>query len=150
MWKTLEDLVKRFIKGDYRIGKSNIWILRTKPIGYILKAGVIISFTLGLLFHFIDTRSGFTGDIFRAFTIQSNLWIATLCAVFLVMDIFFKNTIKPLWLHVLKFMFTVSILLTYIVFSILLAPLVEIDYLLSLSNIFLHTVTAILALMDFL
>ena len=47
-------------------------------------------------------------------------------------------------------MFTVSILLTYLVFAVLLTPFMHWSYLISLSNILLHTITAILALADFL
>jgi hypothetical protein len=129
---------------------SNHLVSKEKIIRYILKIGVILSCVIGIALHFKTATSGFMNRIFLAFTIQSNMWIAAICLIFLVFDIFFRNIKKPLWLHVIKFMFTISILLTYIVFSVLLTPMMEIDYLVSLSNILLHTVTAIFALLDFI
>ncbi|MFA5342299.1 MAG: hypothetical protein WC332_11045 [Clostridia bacterium] len=123
---------------------------KRKDIGSILKIGVIFSCTTGIVLHLTADTSGFMNRIFLAFTIQSNMWIAGICLLFLIIDIVRKNESKPVWLHVLRFMFTVSILLTYIVFAVLLSPLMELSYLSSLSNILLHTVTAVLAVADFI
>lgn len=123
---------------------------RQKVIGNILKICIILSCTAGIVLHIVNDDSGFMNRIFLAFTIQSNIWIALICMVFLLTGLIIKKHAIPEWLHILKFMFTVSILLTYLVFAVLLTPFMHWSYLISLSNILLHTITAILALADFL
>lgn len=123
---------------------------KRKVIGFLLKTGVILSCSFGIALHLIADTSGFMSRIFLAFTIQSNMWIAGICLIHLLISLLLKNFKIPGWLHIIKFMFTVSILLTYIVFAVLLTPLMEWSYLTSLSNILLHTVTAVLATLDFI
>ncbi len=90
-------------------------------------------------------------SIFMAFTVESNLWIAAICLVLLGFDLLGGDHDQPpKWMYILKYMFTTSILLTWLVFSVLLAPTMPVGYLLSFSNLFLHHLTPLLAFLDYL
>ncbi len=114
----------------------------------ILRLALVLSCVLGITFQLMDppTSSLAGWGVFKAFTIQSNLWIAGWS--FYLWIRLLKG--KPLssWMLSIKFMFTTPILLTYIVFALFLSPFMELSYLLSPTNIFLHTATPILALVD--
>ncbi|MHB8963703.1 MAG: Pr6Pr family membrane protein [Saccharofermentanales bacterium] len=125
---------------------------RTLAVGLLLKIGVVVSCCLGIYLHIAVGGSDFMGSdsIFLYFTTQSNLWIAQICLLFLVADIFTAGRRRlPQWLYVFKFMFTISILLTFVVFFALLAPLMSASYLFSMGNLLLHLITPMLALADF-
>ncbi len=77
------------------------------------------------------------------FTDQSNLWIGV---VFLLVLIFRR---KP-WIYLLKYIFTVSITVTGLVYCCLLAPFSDDSYTpWTLCNWFTHVVTPVLAIADF-
>ncbi|MGB7595668.1 MAG: Pr6Pr family membrane protein, partial [Erysipelotrichaceae bacterium] len=89
--------------------------------------------------------------IFKAFTIQSNVWIAAICLVFLLYNLSGRDDWSiPAWLYNIKFMLTVDITLTYLVFAVLLTPLMSVRFLSSPANFFQHNLTSILALLDFM
>lgn len=118
--------------------------------GKALKIGVIASCITGIATHSTSGDGGFMSSIFQAFTIQSNIWIALICAVELLSeDHNFTEGPGPT-LSTVKHMATTSILLTWIVFAVMLAPAMNPSYLASVSNILLHTVTPVLAAMDYL
>jgi hypothetical protein len=122
-------------------------------LGVVLKIGVILSCAVGIFSSLIMIKSGFMSSniMFLYFTTQSNLWVAAICLVFLVIDLRQKGHRKiPDALYIIKYMFTVSALLTFIVFSVLLSSLLPASYLLTPSNIFLHNLTPILAAADFI
>lgn len=114
----------------------------------LFKILILLSCVLGISQHSSSLSSGFMHSVFTAFTTQSNIWIALICIIFLVLDTAGVHH-KPQWLYTIKFMFTSSILLTWIVFAVLLAPILKPSYILSPSNIFLHSLTPILAAADF-
>lgn len=114
----------------------------------IVKFLVLCSCILGLALHRSSSGGGFMHSIYGAFTAQSNIWISVICIIFLILDA--ARIKKPRGLYVVKFMFTSSILLTWLVFAVLLAPILDASYILSPSNIFLHSITPILAMIDFL
>lgn len=117
----------------------------------LLKLGVAASCWIGINQHDVSLSGGFMDSIYKAFTMQSNIWIAAICLVFLGFDWINKGTRKiPQWLHAIKFMFTTSVLLTWLVFAVLLTPMMNLNYLLSPSNLFLHNITPMLALLDFI
>jgi len=114
-----------------------------------LKLGVVASCCIGIAQHDLGLSRGFMDSILKAFTMQSNIWIAAGCLVFLTFEIAQRGARRvPAWLHALKFMFTTSALLTWIVFAVLLAPTMNRAYLLSPSNLCLHNLTPALALLD--
>lgn len=93
---------------------------------------------------------------FLYFTIQSNLWIGAICFVFAILQILglknHKNYFKK-WLYVLKFMFTTSITLTFMVMTFMLTPVLIQEgqgaYLGMISNVFPHYLVPLLAIADY-
>jgi len=125
----------------------------TWTVGLWLKLGVIVSAYTGIASHFEPNGGSFMGSdsVFLYYTIQSNIAIAAICLIFLVIDALGNGHRSiPNWLYAAKFTATVGILLTFLVFSLLLIPLVPPGYLTSKSNIFLHNLAPLLALADFL
>ncbi|HZW48704.1 MAG TPA: Pr6Pr family membrane protein [Bacillota bacterium] len=125
--------------------------LRKRIASVVLKLGVAASCCMGILSHHGIGSGNFIYSIYKAFTIQSNLWISGLCLIFLSFELTENGQRRiPQGLHLLKFMFTSSILLTWGVFAVLLSPTMTTAYLLSQSNFFLHNLTPVLALLDYL
>ena len=90
------------------------------------------------------------------FTNQSNICIAFISLIFLVLQIIKvkKPDLKiPNFLYIIKYICTVAITLTFLVFSVILIPYVIIkgqaNYLIQLENICLHNLVPILAILDF-
>ena len=112
---------------------------------------VIVSVT-GIISTYIS--SGFMNGwiAFLFFTVQSNMTIAAISLVFMI-DNILKATGRPGFvneaLRKIKYVFTVAITITFLVFFTMLAPLLGIDYLLSYNNFSLHAIVPILALVDF-
>ncbi len=123
---------------------------RKKSLSHFLKLGVIVSCCAGVLQHDLTAAQGFMDSIFMAFTVQSNIWAAAICLVLLGYDLLVRGEQKrPKFLYLLKYMFTTSILLTWLAFALLLTPTMPKNYLFSLSNLFLHYLTPLLAFLDF-
>lgn len=141
------------LKWGYNILGQTTLSKKTYTIGLFLKLGTVLSCCLGLFFQVIEWQSVFIGpnSTLLYFTTQSNIWIAAICLVFLIMDLRSKGKRQiSNNLYVVKFMFTVAIMLTFIVFAVILTPLQEMNYLLSGSNICLHNLTPIFAIIDFI
>ena len=108
-----------------------------------MAAGIALTLQLG---------EGFMGGgrAFLYFTVQSNLWIGVVCAVFFVLGIL--SCIKPSFLiprvlYIVKFVFTVSITLTGIVFCCVLAPTLPGSFK-SAANVLTHVVVPLAAVID--
>lgn len=93
------------------------------------------------------------GTALNFYTLQSNLWVFILELVLLVLtiieDVKQVSIIKEKMV-VLKFVMTVAILVTFIVYWSMLAPYVAQKNVLALSNVILHAISPILMLVDFL
>lgn len=115
----------------------------------IIKVSVILSAIIGVVLQMDTASGGFMSgrSLIMYFTIQSNLWIAMIAFVGIFVAIFNKPA-KGFYL--LKYILTMGILLTYVVFSILLSPSMPLSYLVSPSNLFVHTLTPVLAMVDYL
>lgn len=121
----------------------------------IIKSLLIILAICGLVASF---KGGdfMSSSMLLYFTIQSNIWIAAIAAVFIVFDVQRilnkRESVANVW-YIVKFTFTVAITLTFLVFSLMLTPwmisLGQAAYLTSLSNICLHNAVPILAMLDF-
>ena len=90
------------------------------------------------------------GKAFLYFTVQSNLWIGAVCALFFALNVF--SLIKPAFviphaLHILKYVFTVSITLTGLVFCCVLAPTMPGSFS-SAANVLTHVVVPIAGICD--
>lgn len=122
-----------------------------KKLRYILNIAVIISSIIGLLYTIKGSAFMSTSALYY-YTIQSNIWILLIMLVFVICDIF-KFKIPPI-LYIIKYIITVGITLTFLVFLFLLTPQIIITgdptYLLSASNLTLHFISPILAIISFI
>ena len=95
---------------------------KTKRTSYILKGIVILAAIIGIVLSALGGRNSFMGGsaVFMYFTVQSNIFIAAVCALgayFMKKDM----TVPDAW-FIVKFVATVSITLTGVVFCVILAP----------------------------
>ncbi len=118
-----------------------------KILSYILKIFIVIPATVGTFFSVYDSRNSFMGgtNVFMYFTIQSNIAVAILAmigAYYLA-----KDRAGAKW-AVVQFVGTVSITLTGIVFSFVLAPTLG-DQAWNPKNVLTHVVVPVMAIIDF-
>lgn len=122
-------------------------------ISIIIKLIAILSSLYGIM----KTCSSFMA--FTYFTTLSNIFITAVLLIFLIKDIRclkkHKNIVLNKNLYIIKFMATISITLTFLVFLTILAPTMEggiiyaylmFDY----GSLCVHLITPILAIIDFL
>ena len=124
-------------------------------LSIIFKATVIIACLAGVVAGSLSD-SFMSKKQFLYFTVQSNICIALICFVFLIFDIIKIRNINfeiPNCMYYIKFMCTVSIILTFLVFSVILTPSLLIAgdgwYLSTVENICLHNISPIFAILDF-
>ena len=119
-----------------------------KIISYLLKILVIVSAIVGTILSAFAGKGAFMGGtrIFMYFTIQSNIAIAFICAVGLFMLRRDKD-ISDLW-NIVKFVGTVAITLTGVVFVIVLAPTLG-ERAWNAQNVLTHVVVPIASVIDF-
>ena len=119
-----------------------------KCISYVLKAIVVLSAVIGTFLSAYAGRNSFMGGIrvFMYFTIQSNILIAIICAI----DCYLLARKKSVdeWWYVFKFVGTVSITLTGVVFGFVLAPTLGVNAW-NLPNTLTHLVVPVAAVIDF-
>ncbi|MBP5224763.1 MAG: Pr6Pr family membrane protein [Lachnospiraceae bacterium] len=118
-----------------------------KTVSLILKGIVIVCAVTGTAISALAGRNTFMGGsrVFMFFTIQSNIAIALVCLIGAVLLI--RKRIPARW-FVVKFVFTVSITLTGVVFCFVLAPTLK-GNAWNLQNILTHVVVPIAAVADF-
>lgn len=93
------------------------------------------------------------GTAINFYTLQSNIWVLTLETYLLLHAMWHrtKKTSKSPWnIGVFKYIFTVSIMLTFFVYWFMLAPYIAPKDILKPSNLLLHAFSPILMLLDFL
>ena len=121
-------------------------------IRILLRSALIIVGILGIILTFLTSEFMGGWHIFLYFTVQSNIWIMAITSYFLVNDfleLFHKKTYVSQFVLYLKYIFTIAITITFIVFFTMLAPIVGMDYFLSYNNFSLHGIVPILAIVDF-
>lgn len=119
---------------------------------WLLKAGAAASCAYGIYLHISAHGTGFIAarTVFYYYTTQSNLWFGMIAVLFLLLQFSGRPPAAiPQWLYIVKFCLTAAIALTFVGFSLLLAPFMPRSYLLSMSNVTLHYATPILAVLDF-
>ncbi len=121
---------------------------KRSTVSIILKAVVILSAAIGIpLSAFADVTGFMAGKtVFMFFTVQSNILIAGIClagAVFLIL----KRKPDPRW-YVFKFVGTVAITLTGVVFCVVLAPTLG-QYAWNIQNVLTHVIAPLSAIADF-
>lgn len=121
-------------------------------LNLLVEIDLIVFGIYGLYLNFFSTGFMGNGSTLLYFTIQSNIAILAIVIVFFVLKIIQlilgKNLINNFLLH-LKFVFTVGITITFLVFFILLAPSQQPSYLTSMTNLTVHCLVPVLALIDF-
>ncbi len=85
--------------------------------------------------------------IFRYFTIQTNLFVVLWLTLSIILFNKPKNHLKIT--GAIRGATTLYITVTFLIFAVLLAPMMSIEYLLSFSNISLHYAIPILFIIDF-
>lgn len=113
---------------------------------------IVLSSFLGLLFTFFGNNFMSNNSLYY-FTIESNIWILMISFIFLIFDIF-KIKI-PNFLYIIKYIFTVSITLTFIIFNFVIVPQmlatsVSLEELFCFSNVALHMVSPLFAVYSFI
>ncbi len=87
------------------------------------------------------------------FTLQSNVWMIVMMTALLIDEI---RTLKgkPSFINVIwrkiRFVILVSVMLTFVVFGLLLAPVIPLSYTLSVTSLTLHFIAPLVALADYL
>ena len=117
----------------------------------ILSALAIVGI-LGIIFTAQSSAFMGGGSVFFFFTVQSNIYIIAMALIFLINEIVLLITKKSFanqTLLFIKYVATVAITVTFLVFFTMLAPLMGVDYLLSFNNFSLHAIVPILAIIDF-
>ena len=118
-----------------------------------IKDALVMVGTLGIIFT--AQSSAFMGgaSVFFFFTVQSNIFIILMALLFLINEVVNlitkKSFINEIFRKV-KYVATVAITVTFLVFFTMLAPLMGVDYLLSFNNFSLHAIVPILAIIDFI
>ena len=119
-----------------------------KGISLVLKAVVILSAISGTILSYLAGRDSFMGGrhVFMFFTIQSNIAIAIICLIGFCLLLTGKK-IGKVW-YIIKFVGTVSITLTGVVFGFVLAPTLGAGAW-NIQNTLTHLVVPVAAVIDF-
>ncbi len=126
-----------------------------KIVSICLNILISICSILGIILACVfATRDGYSHWSKRLlyFTQQSNIWICLICIAFAVLSILEIRKKRPYingLAYALKFVFTVSITITGIIFCALLAPFAENYNAWSFSSILTHVVVPLLSIVDF-
>ena len=124
-----------------------------KIIRMLILSALIIVGVLGIILTAVSTSFMGGASVFYFFTVQSNIFIIAMAFLFLGHEIIClinkKETINQVMLQI-KFVATVAITITFLVFFTMLAPLMGVDYLLSFKNFSLHAIVPMLAIIDFI
>jgi len=136
---------------------TTIYKMNTKTkrgkLSALIKIALFITATAGLTLAMIYAkRDGYAHPLHRLlyFTNLSNIWIA-LSSVSIFIIPYISDGAKASWhrrLYSLKFIFTVSITVTGVVFMTVLAPFARGYNAWTISNVLTHAVTPVLAILD--
>ena len=121
---------------------------RQKRLSSFLKIIVIVSALLGTFLSAYAGRHSFMGGsrVFMYFTIQSNIAMAIICGIGLYL-IKKGGDVSRTW-YIIKFVGTVSITLTGVVFGFVLAPTLG-AYAWNIQNTLTHVVVPVVSVIDF-
>ena len=126
---------------------SNISVLQ-KKISYLLKIIVFVSAVVGTILSYLGSRDSFMGGsrVFMFFTTQSNIAMAIISLIGLCYMIRVR-AVGQVW-QIIKFVGTVAITLTGVVFCFVLAPTLG-DDAWNIQNILTHVVVPVFSVVDF-
>ncbi len=119
-----------------------------RNISFILKTVVIVSAILGTFLSAYAGRHSFMGGsrVFMYFTIQSNIAMAIISAI--GCNYMIKNKLPGKAWQIIKFVGTVSITLTGVVFCFVLAPTLG-EHAWNIQNVLTHVIVPLAAIIDF-
>lgn len=124
---------------------------RAKKLSLLLKGLTLLTSLSGLMISMFESEAhGYShwSKRFLYFTAQSNIWIGATMFVFLLYALFQKK--PPAFMYALKYVFTVSITVTFLVFTCLLGPFGDPSYhLWALSSWLTHIFAPAFAIADF-
>lgn len=118
----------------------------------ILNSLLVFVGVLGQIVHIVWQENFMQSSSYAYFTMQSNVWITLTGVLMLVFEVrkYKKGFPIPKWASIVQLVFTVSITLTFLVFSVMLTPVMIAQgngsYLTSPSNLFLHNIVPIVAI----
>ena len=118
-----------------------------------LRAVLLAACGVGVFDTLFHHEGGFmSGGGILYYTVQSNLWVFLVTAIYLalaVVSLTTHTTAISRVLELARFAVLVGITITFLVFWLMLAPQMEKAYLLSLNNLLVHTVVPLLFIADF-
>ncbi len=126
-----------------------------KTLSYLLKIAVVVCAFTGVVFSFIYARrDGYSHWLRRSmyFTAQSNLWVGFTFLALLLLPLYRgkKKAVLERRLYLFKYVFTVSITTTGLIFCLLLGPFADESYHpWSSSSLLTHLFTPLLCIADF-
>lgn len=130
-------------------------IFSRKNLSFALKICIVFAGIIGVFISLFTTRlDGYSHwpVRFLYFTTQSNLWIGFTVLAILLLP-YFPDKNKEKWekrLYILKYIFTVSITVTGLVFCFLLAPFADESYRpWSFTSILTHVIAPLTSIVDF-
>lgn len=127
-------------------------ILINKYLPIFLNLTIFLFSSLGFIFSCVfAVRDGYSHWLKRLlyFTQQSNLWIGVTSLIFAIFEIKNDNKEKQLLVaSVFKFIFTVSITITGIIFCSVLAPFADFD-IWNFATVVTHVVVPVLSIIEF-
>lgn len=126
-------------------------IIKTS-ISLLIEVLLVILGIYGIYLNFGGSGFMGNGSMMLYFTIQSNITIIVITFIFFILKIFeliIKKDLIKNYLRLIKYVFTVAITITFLVFFVLLAPTLDTSYLLSMNNLTVHFLVPLLALIDF-
>lgn len=118
----------------------------------VLRAALLCACAAGVFGALFPREGGWMNDGILYYTIQSNLWVFLVTAVYLALSVAGLSTDSAAgWraLEITRFAVLVGITITFLIFWAVLAPRMEREYLLSLNNLLVHTLVPLLFIADF-
>ena len=141
--------IQHFPKFIYLTGEIRMEIpKKSRAVSLIFKIIIIVSAVVGTILSYYAGLNSFMGgnNVFKYFTIQSNIAAALISLIGGVILIVKRKAGKA-W-YVIKFVGTVAITLTGVVFTFVLAPTLG-EHAWVLHNILTHVVVPVVSIADF-
>lgn len=127
-----------------------------KKYGAIIMLSILVLFcVLGQVFNIVNTPAHMILESLMYYTWQSNFFVLVVSIIMLVFEIrALRGHAIPHWARVLQFVAVVAIALTYIVFTLMLTPMMfamgQAAYFATPVNLFLHNLVPIFAIVEWL
>ena len=116
----------------------------------VIKFLVVIVVAVGLVDALMGNAMVTPDKTLLYYTNQSNIFVAVVCLIFALWQIFAKSPL-PRWCYVVKYVATVAITITLLVFWLILVPFIsDSTDIFSLSSVCLHLISPLLAIADFI